>query len=110
LIAYKEILRLTAMGISQRGIAASAGCSKATVLEVQRRVVAAGLELAPGFLPHVEQGIVHDLLQGTTFAGFAVHSPPKAGISARTSPGGSGAVAIFLRPHRPDFPVPGWLD
>lgn len=98
MIAYKEILRLTAMGISQRGIAASAGCSKATVLEVQRRVVAAGLELAPGFLPHVEQGIVHDLLQGTTFAGFAVHSPPKAGISARTRPGGSGAVAILLTP------------
>lgn len=74
MITYKEILRLTAMGISQRGIAASAGCSEATVLEVQRRVVAAGLELAPGFPPHVEQGIVHNLLRGAAFAGFAVHS------------------------------------
>lgn len=82
MIAYKEILRLTAMGISQRGIAASAGCSKTTVLEVQRCAVAAGLELAPGFPPHVEQGIVYNLLQGTAFAGCAAHSPPKTGISA----------------------------
>ena len=39
-IRYREILRLTALGISQRSIAGSVGCSKTTVQEVQRKAAA----------------------------------------------------------------------
>ena len=34
---YREILRLTAMGLSQRSILDSVGCSQKTVVKVQRR-------------------------------------------------------------------------
>jgi len=34
---YREILRLTAMGLSQRSIMDSAGCAQKTVVKVQRR-------------------------------------------------------------------------
>ena len=40
MVRYREILRLTALGISQRGIAGSVGCSKTTVQEVQRKAAA----------------------------------------------------------------------
>ena len=40
MIRYREILRLTALGISQRSIAGSVGCSKTTVQEVQRKAAA----------------------------------------------------------------------
>jgi transposase len=43
MVRYREILRLSALGISQRSIAGSVGCSKTTVQEVQRRAEAARL-------------------------------------------------------------------
>ena len=43
MVSYREILRLSALGISQRSIAGSTGCSKTTVQEVQKRARAAGL-------------------------------------------------------------------
>ncbi len=58
-------------------------CPPAEIGEVHMLQV----ELASGRPTHVEQG--------TAFAGFAVHSPPWPGISARTSLGGSSAVARF---------------
>lgn len=44
MIRYREILRLTALGISQRSIAGSVGCSKTTVQEVQRKAATRRLE------------------------------------------------------------------
>ena len=41
MVRYREILRLTALGISQRGLVGSVGCSKATVQGgVQRNAAA----------------------------------------------------------------------
>jgi hypothetical protein len=40
MIRDRETLRLTALGISQRSIAGSVGCSKTTVQEVRRKAAA----------------------------------------------------------------------
>ena len=44
---YKEILRLHSLGISNSQIAAVLGCSRTTVITVQKRADKAGL-----FFPH----------------------------------------------------------
>ena len=44
MVKYREILRLTAMGISQRNVAFSVGCAASTVQDVLRAAKAAGLE------------------------------------------------------------------
>lgn len=41
---YREILRLTSQGISQRSIAVSCGCSRNTVARVLRRVEQSALD------------------------------------------------------------------
>ena len=43
MVRYREVLRLTALGISQRSIAESVGCAKSTVQEIQRRAEALGI-------------------------------------------------------------------
>ena len=43
MVRYREILRLTAMGLSQRTVAASVGCACSTVSEVTRRCASAGM-------------------------------------------------------------------
>ena len=43
MVKYREILRLTAMGISQRNVAFSVGCAASTVQDVLRAARAAGL-------------------------------------------------------------------
>ena len=44
MVRYREILRLTAMGISQRNVAFSVGCAPSTVQDVLRAARAVGLE------------------------------------------------------------------
>jgi transposase len=44
MVKYREILRLTAMGISQRNVAFSVGCAPSTVQDVLRAAKAVGLE------------------------------------------------------------------
>ena len=44
MVRYREILRLTAMGISQRNVAFSVGCAASTVQDVLRAARAVGLE------------------------------------------------------------------
>ena len=44
MVRYREILRLTAMGISQRNVAFSVGCAASTVQDVLRAARKVGLE------------------------------------------------------------------
>ncbi|WP_243647021.1 helix-turn-helix domain-containing protein [Scopulibacillus darangshiensis] len=42
-VKYREILRLHAQGVSQRGIAASCSCSRSTIREVVKRAEKGGI-------------------------------------------------------------------
>ena len=44
MVKYREIIRLAAMGVSQRGIAYSCGCGQSTVSDVLRAARAHGVE------------------------------------------------------------------
>lgn len=64
-----EILRLSEKGFSQRDIAKSAGCSKSTVGEVQKRCIAAGITYgkASGMLPDELKTLVYPKIAAHAF-------------------------------------------
>ena len=66
---YREILRLTALGLSQRNIVQSIGVSQKTVVKVQKRAREMHLSwplLAPGDRDHILSGVFNQFLSALT--------------------------------------------